>query len=342
MTRGAHTVTVVGGRGAVGTMLAEWAAADGDGDGDAVIVVVLPGRGAGDSTGPSGAGIDGAGIDGAGIDGAGIDTVASGTVPGDVTAPEAALVSVLARTDVLILAVPESVAVACLPIVEALLPAGALVVDTLSVKSRYAAALDEVGFGHRAVGVNPMFAPSLSPDGRAVAVVAYDGRPVPADLREPWTRRGARVVSVSADEHDRLTATTQALTHATVLAFGRALGHLDVSVDDLLSLAAPPHLVTLALLSRVASGTPEVYREIQSANPYAEQARAALAAGVREVGKAARAGDSAFADLLDRARDPLRHRTEELRATCTALFADPALFPEPTDATPEGQPCPRT
>jgi prephenate dehydrogenase len=51
-----------------------------------------------------------------------------------------------------------------------------------------------------------------------------------ADLIEQW---GARVVNVTADQHDRVAAAAQALTHAAVIAFGAALTELDVDIADL-------------------------------------------------------------------------------------------------------------
>ena len=57
---------------------------------------------------------------------------------------------------------------------------------------------------------------------------------------------------MTADQHDRLAAASQALTHATVLAFGLALAELQVDVADLGRIAPPPHTTLLSLLARIA------------------------------------------------------------------------------------------
>ena len=171
------------------------------------------------------------------------------------------------------LAVPEQVALAALP---SLRTSGALVVDTLSVKSRMDAAIADAGREGEFLGLNPMFRPSLGPRGRAVIAVPYVDGPQSArflDIVRSW---GASVAVMDADRHDRLAAATQVLTHASVLAFGVALAELGVSADELIAVAPPPHRTLLALLARIAGGEPEVYWDVQAGNPHAGATRKAL------------------------------------------------------------------
>ena len=53
---------------------------------------------------------------------------------------------------------------------------GSLLVDTLSVKSRFAQALEGVATQAELLGINPMFAPSLGFAGRSVVAVPYAAR----------------------------------------------------------------------------------------------------------------------------------------------------------------------
>jgi prephenate dehydrogenase len=154
-----------------------------------------------------------------------------------------------------------------------------------------AGALSARAAGLEAVGLNPMFAPALGIAGRpVVAAVVRDG-PKVAELLRLVSAWGGRVIRVDVDRHDRLTAVTQALSHAAVLAFGLALVQLKVDVTELSSVAPPPCMAMLALLARMASGTPEVYWEVQAANPYAQDAREALRAGVLRVAEATASTD---------------------------------------------------
>ena len=126
-----------------------------------------------------------------------------------------------------------------------------------------------------------------------------------------------RVVEVDAAEHDRATATSQALTHAVVLAFGGALDRLDPPPATAMA-APPPHVLLRALLARIASGTPAVYHDIQVANPYAADARRALRAALDELDAAE--DPARFAALTTRAYHALGEDREHYRALCGDVF----------------------
>ena len=78
------------------------------------------------------------------------------------------------------------------------------------------------------------------------------------------------------------------------------MAELDVDIADLDRIAPPPHTALLSLLARIASGAPEVYWDVQAANPYAPAARRALSRGVSQLEGVVSDGDpAAFGDLLD-------------------------------------------
>ncbi|WP_137148656.1 prephenate dehydrogenase [Mycolicibacterium sp. CR10] len=252
-------------------------------------------------------------------------------VRGDISDPGAEVADVVRTADVVLLAVPEPVALAAIGRLVGTLRPDALIVDTLSVKTTVVPALRAAALiagEAEALSLNPMFAPSLGFAGHPVAsVVVRDGQRGRAlhDLIGQW---GARVVTVTADQHDRVAAAAQVLTHAAVIAFGAALAELDVDIADLDRMGPPPHTALLSLLARIASGTPEVYWDVQAANPYAPAARRALSRGVSQLTAVVEDGDSAaFGDLLDRLcgvfgplRGAYRERSAQaLRAMTTDL-----------------------
>ncbi len=309
MTRGNHTTdllrrcVVVGGAGAVGGLFAEHLLRSG-----AEVLVVDPGAGEALPGGPA-------------------EKTGSGEarfLRGDITDIGPDLREEIGRADLVLLAVPEQVALAAVKQVAAAMRPGALLADTLSVKGPIADEILAHAEDVEAAGLNPMFAPSLGFAGRPVAaVVIHDGPRTRALLRlvESW---GGRAVRLGAHEHDRLAAATQALTHAAVLSFGLALARLGVGVAELAAVAPPPHATMLALLARIASGTPEVYWDVQSANPQAAAAREALAEGVRTLagllddGRAD--GEAEFAAALGGLRDLLGPDLGFYRDTCAEMF----------------------
>ncbi|MFC9517043.1 prephenate dehydrogenase dimerization domain-containing protein [Nocardiaceae bacterium NPDC056970] len=290
-------LVIVGGAGAVGGMLAESARAEGDS-----ITVV-------DSV---------------------LRTSGPGVLPGDVVSPDPAVRAVLAAADVVVLAVPEAVALEAVPVVDRVMKPGGLLVETLSVKTEIHQVLRESAPTRPAVGINPLFAPGLGMAGRAVAAVVHHDSPAVERFLDAVTGWGGRIVAMTAAEHDRTAAATQALTHAAVLAFGLALGDLGVDADTLVDAATPPHTTLLALLARVGSGVPEVYHDIQAGNPQAAQARTALAAALRRLSDVVEhGGEREFAELMATARAPLGDHVEHYRALCADLFAGPLAPTEP-------------
>ncbi|MCJ0977913.1 prephenate dehydrogenase/arogenate dehydrogenase family protein [Rhodococcus sp. ARC_M12] len=281
-----NSAVVVGGAGAVGRLMADLLR----GDGIPVTIVDIQARP--DATSP--------------------------ITVGNIIDPDDQLASVLAAAATVILAVPESVALAA--DLSAVRP-DAVLVETLSVKSGFARHLDETDRLGSIVGINPMFAPSLGMTGRPVAAVVHrQGPPVDAFL-ESISRWGGRVVVLDAERHDRLAAATQALTHASVLAFGLALAELNLPFVDIDAVAPPPHTTMLAVLSRITGGEPEVYWDVQAGNPHAAEARSALHRATQTVSETVDSGSEAeFARLLTQAESALGGSADRYRAVCAEMF----------------------
>jgi prephenate dehydrogenase len=240
----------------------------------------------------------------------------------DARAPSPELRAALVDADCALLALPEAVALEALPHVLAALPAGALLADTLSVKTPFADAALATGAPVELCSLNPMFAPSLGFAGRAV--LAVESRPGPrSHALLALLRERAHVVTVAdAEAHDRATATLQVATHAGTLAFGLALAQVGADLDALLPAAPPPFLAQLALLARIADGAPETYADVQRANPFAPAARAALADALQRLDAAAAEADPAALEaLIAAATGPLGEHREQLAAQAATLLA---------------------
>lgn len=241
----------------------------------------------------------------------------------DAREPSAALADALADADCAILTLPEQAALDALPHVLAVLPAGALLADTLSVKTPFARAALAAAAPVELLSLNPMFAPSLGFAGRAVLAVELAPGPRAAALLALLRRRARAVVTVpDAAAHDRLTAALQVVPHASVLSFALALRSLDVELDALLAIAPPPFLALLALLARIADASPATYADIQRENPFGAQARAALADGLAQLDAAAGDADPRRSEaLVAEAGALLGPHREALAAQAAALLA---------------------
>jgi prephenate dehydrogenase len=252
---------------------------------------------------------------------------------GDLGSVSLELAEELARADAVVLAVPELVAYGSAGKLCGLLGPHTLLVDTLSVKGPLVDAVRAAAPERELVGLNPMFAPSLGFEGRPVAAVTVNPGERSRQLLELVGSWGGRVVPVTPDSHDRLAAATQALPHAAVLALGLALPALGIDIVELASVAPPPFTTMLALLARIASGNPEVYWDIQWANPQARQARAALADGLRTLSDLVRSDDgTGFAEAQRQLRGFLGGELDHYAAHCAHLFASIPSESNPTES----------
>ena len=160
---------------------------------------------------------------------------------------------------------------------------GALWVDTLSVKTEICQRLEGANKSIEILSVNPMCAPSLSLIGQNVAVVEISKGRLGVRFERLLSTWGARLIRLTAQEHDHNAALVQAATHAAILAFGLALRRSNYDIQEAWLMSTPPHRLLLWLLRRIVSGSAETYWDIQAANPYSSGLRDQMASSITEL-----------------------------------------------------------
>jgi 4-amino-4-deoxyprephenate dehydrogenase len=242
-------------------------------------------------------------------------------VQGDICHPDRSLKQRLGKADALILAVPENIGLACLPVLTRAMGADALLIDTLSVKTAFVNAVAKFKVHGEILSINPMFAPSLGFERQSVACIEVQtGRKTQTflDLMRAW---GADIVMLSHQEHDRLTAALQTLTHASILAFGLSLKKLGYDLERAIRLMPPPHRTMLCLMARMVEADPAVYRDIQHSNPHASEVRDILSESIERISSTVEQGESkAFADLIDDLRVVLDGHQKSFSKQCRTMF----------------------
>lgn len=234
-------------------------------------------------------------------------------VQGSIARPDGAVLERVAVADCVVLCVPEGTV---LEGVEALLGAArpeACIADIASVKTRIAARVAGIEGATGYLGLHPMFGPAEEFAGRNLAVVRIRNNAATARLEQIVAGWRVRTCVLSADEHDRLTACVQVLPHAALLALGGALADGSVEPERAAALATPVHDALFALLARVLGGGNETYWSIQTDNPYAPGARAALIAALEEIDSISSSGDDAqFGQLVARIQSRLGAALDEV------------------------------
>jgi prephenate dehydrogenase len=120
---------------------------------------------------------------------------------------------------------------------------------------------------------------------------------------QTFQRWGARLIEMSADEHDRCMAIVQVISHAAILAIAATTADSRLPHDWLRSTTTPVRAALESLIARVTAGDPTMYWDIQRDNPHGEAARRALAQSLDRLRGAVDANDyQAFLQLVSEAR----------------------------------------
>jgi 4-amino-4-deoxyprephenate dehydrogenase len=239
----------------------------------------------------------------------------------DAAASEPVLVAALRETDGVFVCLSEAAALRCVPLLSEYLPNAALLVDTLSTKSRFLRETEHLTRRVELLSIDPLFGPDLGFADQNVVVTRRCGGPKAESLLSLLNAWGANLVYMTGEEHDRTMAYVQAATHVAILAFGSTLVRLGYDLSTVQKTFTPPHRVLLALLARIVAAEPEVYWDIQRGNSTAEHVRASFLQCLSEIDETIRAGDqSGFRSMLEEIRSMLGLQMFPLAADAAVLL----------------------
>lgn len=120
------------------------------------------------------------------------------------------------------------------------------------------------------VGLHPMCAPpKLGQTLHGQVIVRCDGR-LTTKWR-PWVEAmlkatEAKMKISTPEEHDRCMAVVQGLTHAGALLMANVIRTMQIDVAEINEYVSPPYKISLAVIGRILSQDPMLYRDIQMEN----------------------------------------------------------------------------
>ncbi|MEO8644747.1 prephenate dehydrogenase dimerization domain-containing protein [Pseudomonas sp.] len=201
----------------------------------------------------------------------------------DVTSPFSNTESIFLGVVAVVFALPESVAIRAIPWVVNSVSKDVVFIPTCSVQEPFYKALKKASSFQPFVGINPMFSPKLSVQGRTVAICLENSESPSTFIEQHLMQAGMKIKRMTPLAHDELMAVCQALPHAAILGFGLALAKSSLDLESALEVMPPPMRTMIALLSRILVNSPEVYWDIQIENDQACHQRTALAEGMERL-----------------------------------------------------------
>ncbi len=197
-----------------------------------------------------------------------------------------------AEAEVVLVAVPISKTPEVIKSLAGQVQRGALLSDITSVKSDVVKVMQTIEAKVELVSLHPLFGPgATSVKGKDFVVVPVKPGKRYAALKHRLIELGARVTEMEAEEHDRLMAITQCMTHFVLLAYLDALKSMK-GLKQAEKLRTPMFATLLDLAKSVLAGNPELYGELQVRNRYARVVRSSLLEACRSLDVAFSAGDS--------------------------------------------------
>lgn len=175
--------------------------------------------------------------------------------------------AILANAEAVIVSVPISVTLETIERLKPYLTENMLLADLTSVKRTPLAKMLEVHRG-AVVGLHPMFGPDIAGMAKQV-VVCCDGR---FSERYAWLLEqiqiwGAKIYTVTADEHDHSMTYIQALRHFATFANGLHLSRQPIKLAGLLALSSPIYRLELAMIGRLFAQDAALYADIIADKP---------------------------------------------------------------------------
>lgn len=155
---------------------------------------------------------------------------------------------------------------------------GCLLMDFTSVKIEPCAAMEKhADKDVEIIGTHPMFGPRVtSLEGQAFIVVPVRAKRWKKFLLDFLSRHKAKVFETTPDEHDRVMAVVQGLTHFSYISTAATLRALNIDVKDSRNYASPIYMLMLDLIARIVGQSPQLYASIQMHNPCTKEVHRAF------------------------------------------------------------------
>jgi prephenate dehydrogenase len=170
--------------------------------------------------------------------------------------------------DLVIVSVPIRDTVRVIDKIAPILSRNQLLCDFTSIKARPIEAM--LRSKANVVGLHPMFGPTVSSLKSQTIIVC----PVRVEehllknLVGIFAAEGARCTATTPEEHDRMMAVVQGLTHFITLCMSETIRRLGVRIGSTEAFTSPVYQIELSLMGRLLSQDPALYADILQQNPF--------------------------------------------------------------------------
>jgi len=172
------------------------------------------------------------------------------------------------KSDVIMVSVPIRATAQVIEEIALVLTDNQVLCDLTSLKMKPVEAM--LASKAEVLGLHPMFGPGVrSLQGQTILACPVRCRKETKDIFFTiFMNQGARVVSISPEEHDCLMAVIQGLTHFSTLCMAETMQRLHTDIDRALECTSPIYRIEIGLIGRLLDQDPDLYGDMLSLNPF--------------------------------------------------------------------------
>ncbi len=208
------------------------------------------------------------------------------------------------RADVVMVAVPIGRTIAVIDEIAPVLTEEQLLCDITSLKVEPVRAMLASKAG--VVGLHPMFGPgaeSLRNQTIIVTPARCDGAALDR-LLGVFREQGAVLTFATPEEHDRMMAVIQGLTHFATLCAADTIRRAGVDVEESLAFTSPIYRIQMGLIGRLLAQDADLYGDMLRLNPAVPEVLAAFEDAAKSLRAIVETGDlAAFRDFFAKNTD---------------------------------------
>ncbi|MDD5048418.1 MAG: prephenate dehydrogenase/arogenate dehydrogenase family protein, partial [Methanoregulaceae archaeon] len=187
------------------------------------------------------------------------------------------------QCELVIVSVPISETVPVIDSIAPLLTEEQVLADLTSLKVMPVGAM--LRSRAKVVGMHPMFGPSAASLLRQTVVVtpARCDAPTLERILDIFRDQGARITITTPDEHDRMMAVVQGLTHFVTLVMADTMRRVKTTPEETLPFMSPVYRMEMNLAGRLLSQDPGLYGDLLRLNPHVPPVLAACLESQSEI-----------------------------------------------------------
>lgn len=198
-----------------------------------------------------------------------------------------------AAADVVVISVPIDVTEEVIRQIGPAVREDALLMDVTSIKQAPVAAMLEATRAS-VLGTHPMFGPGVHTlQGQRVVLCRARGDGWADWIASMFAARGLVVTETTPEQHDRVMAVVQVLTHFQTQVLGLALVKIGVPLAETLRFTSPAYLLELYVAARHFAQSPDLYGALEARNPRTGEVTAAFNTAAQELADILHRGDQA-------------------------------------------------